>query len=108
MAANTFSTPSASTDVLIDYAGIFGSSVKLLRKSQGLTQERLAEKANVPIDTIKRVEKGAVSKIDTACQIASALGVTVDSLLKSRPADTVALLHDAMISLATLASVIEK
>ncbi len=60
----------------------FGLSVKTLRKVQKLSQERLAEKANVSPDTIKRIEAASGGcGLETAIMIARVFNTTLDSLL---------------------------
>ena len=59
-----------------------GDRLKQLRELKGLSQNELAQRANVPRPVISRVESGAQDTItlDTATRLADALGVTLDML----------------------------
>ena len=60
----------------------FSDKVFYLRKKNKLTQTELAEKTNVKQSTIQAYESGrAKPMMNTAIQLASALGVDVDSLM---------------------------
>ncbi|WP_051213595.1 helix-turn-helix domain-containing protein [Maritalea myrionectae] len=59
----------------------FGTNVRNHRKSQGLTQEALAEVVGVSIETIGKIERGvAAPTFSTAQTIANALNVEVTLL----------------------------
>nr|HID14285.1 XRE family transcriptional regulator [Anaerolineae bacterium] len=59
----------------------FGHRLTRLRKQRGLTQEGLAEAANVSIDFISLMERGQrAPSFDTLDRLAGALGVTVADL----------------------------
>ncbi len=63
----------------------FGRSVRRYRQSLGLSQEALADKANIHRTYIGGIERGERNPTLTMIQrIASALGVSPDKLLKSR------------------------
>lgn len=65
----------------------FGKAVKSLRVARGLTQELLAEKANLHVNSISFVERGLMPPaLDTICAIADALGVSVSELAKAMEA----------------------
>lgn len=55
-----------------------------LRKEKGLTQEGLARKANISYHTLIKIESGGIKnpKIETVIKLASALGISLDTLLK--------------------------
>jgi len=55
-------------------------SLKIVRESAEISQEKLAEKAKVSTRTIQRIEKGESVKEKTASAIASSLGVSIDDL----------------------------
>ena len=57
--------------------------MKQRRIELGLTQEQLAEKSCVSVDTIKRYESGKYEgvRLDMACYIAGALKVPLQTLL---------------------------
>lgn len=60
---------------------IFGANVRHHRKARGLTQEALAERVNVSIETIGKIERGAAAPtFSTAEKIADALEVNVTAL----------------------------
>jgi len=61
------------------------------RKIKGLSQEQLADKTNVTVRTIQRLEKGEVSpQLRTVKMLAASLAVEVDDLLQlDKPSDEV-------------------
>lgn len=59
----------------------FGKHLRKLRKLQKLSQEQLANDADVPINQIGRIERGEIkTTIGTLYVIASALNVSVKAL----------------------------
>lgn len=65
---------------------LFGRRVRDYRKMQGLTQEKLAEVAELSVPYISRIEKGAKrASVGTLIKLAVALDVTVDDLLGIHP-----------------------
>ena len=59
----------------------FGEAVRSLRRERGLSQEALAEKANLHTNYISLVERGlSAPALDTICALADALEVTVSGL----------------------------
>jgi transcriptional regulator with XRE-family HTH domain len=61
----------------------FGQSVYRLRQSAKLTQEQLAEKADISRRYVQLIEAGRyVPTIDVAARIKKAFGVLWDELLK--------------------------
>ena len=68
-----------------DLQGVFGHNVKMRRIELGMTQDDLANKAYVSVDTIKRYERGTISgaQLCFAYYIAKALNTTIDHLLLS-------------------------
>jgi transcriptional regulator with XRE-family HTH domain len=61
----------------------FGQSVYRLRNSANLTQEQLAEKADVSRRYVQMIEAGQYAPtIDVASRLRTALGVAWDELLK--------------------------
>lgn len=65
----------------------FGLNIVYYRKLKLLTQEQLAEKANVSIGTIQKLENPnlyAGTTLDTLCKIAGALQMTESELLDFR------------------------
>lgn len=61
----------------------FGQSVYRLRNSANLTQEQLAEKADISRRYVQMIEAGRYTPtIDVASRLREALGSTWDDLLK--------------------------
>lgn len=55
----------------------FGANVRHHRKARGWTQDQLAERVGVTLETIGKVERGVVPpSFDTAERIAKALGIS--------------------------------
>ncbi len=64
----------------------FGSRLRRLRQSQGLTQERLAERAGVSPDSVRRIETGRTNpSLVFLSDLARGLGVTVAELVGDGP-----------------------
>ena len=61
-----------------------GDKIKQLRNKQGLTQDELARKANLPYTTLTKIETNVITKpsIQTVMKIAKGLGIGVDNLIK--------------------------
>jgi len=61
-----------------------GDKIKRLRNKQGLTQDKLARKSDLPYTTLTKIESNVITKpsIQTVMKIASGLGVTIDNLMK--------------------------
>lgn len=67
---------------MIDYSSI-GKRIKKNRLSCGITQEVLAEKVNVSIPHISRIENGFSSpSLQTLVDICNVLGITIDDLMQ--------------------------
>lgn len=65
-----------------DMRYIIADNVKLYRKQRNLTQLELAEKADLSVDSIKRVERGnRTMALENFLRIADALDVSVSYLL---------------------------
>ena len=65
----------------IDYLSL-GSRIKTARKQKGLTQEQLAEHADLSTTHISNIENGkAIPSLQAIVNIANALSATVDVLL---------------------------
>jgi transcriptional regulator with XRE-family HTH domain len=61
----------------------FGKRVADLRLKRGLTQDQLASKTGLSIDTIGAVEQGRRwARLTTLHKLAKALGTTTDDLFK--------------------------
>jgi len=61
-----------------------GDKIKQLRNKQGLTQDELARKADLPYTTLTKIETNVITKpsIQTVMKIAKGLGIGVDDLMK--------------------------
>lgn len=71
--------PMAGLDVL-------GQTIRARRQARGITQEELAERVGVTVETISRLERGIVSPSLTRLQgIAVALASTLSELLEPGP-----------------------
>lgn len=75
--------------VRIEHAEIvkrFAARLKELRRSRGLTQAELAEKAQITTSYVGRLESGGAGPgIDLVDRLAVALGTTVTDLLPAAP-----------------------
>jgi transcriptional regulator with XRE-family HTH domain len=61
---------------------LLGEAVRVNRRSAGLSQEKLAEKADLSAVFISRIERGIESpSVDNLVKIARALGVGVRDLI---------------------------
>ncbi len=64
-------------------ADIFSRSVAARRAVNRLTQQELASKAGVSINTIRRIERKETNpSIDVCCDIANSLGCSLEDLLR--------------------------
>jgi y4mF family transcriptional regulator len=62
---------------------LLGETVRIRRKKAGLTQEKLAEKADLSTVFISRIERGKESpSVDSLVKIARALGARARDLVK--------------------------
>ena len=61
-----------------------GDKIKQLRNKQGLTQDELARKSDLPYTTLTKIESNVITKpsIQTVMKIAKGLDITVDNLMK--------------------------
>lgn len=61
-----------------------GDKIKQLRNKQGLTQDELARKSDLPYTTLTKIETNVITKpsIQTAIKIAKDLGISLDDLMK--------------------------
>lgn len=64
------------------YYDRIGGNVRRIRMEKGLTQERLAEKTELSLTAIQKVETGhSGSRLETLIRIAAVLGVSLDVLV---------------------------
>ena len=61
-----------------------GDKIKVLRNKQGLTQDALARKCDIPYTTLTKIEANVITKpsIQTVVKIAAGLDISIDKLLK--------------------------
>lgn len=61
-----------------------GDKIKHLRLKQGLTQDALAKKADIPYTTFTKIESNVITSptIQTVEKIARGLKISIDDLLK--------------------------
>jgi transcriptional regulator with XRE-family HTH domain len=63
-----------------------GATLKGLREGRGLTQVELAEKAGVPVGSLRNYEQGhRTPLLDQAAKLALALGISLDVLAGIKP-----------------------
>lgn len=65
----------------------FGKRVRALRKAAGLTQPELAERADLAVETVSRLETGSWpnTTVEVAERLAEALGAPITALFQSDP-----------------------
>ena len=63
---------------------MIAQNIKKYRKKKGISQDKLSKIAGVTYNTIIKIESGATSnpRVETLKQIADALGVRIDDLMK--------------------------
>ena len=61
-----------------------GDKIKVFRTKQGLTQDALARKCDIPYTTLTKLESNVITKpsIQTVEKVAKGLNITIDELLK--------------------------
>ena len=61
-----------------------GDKIKVFRTKQGLTQDALARKCDIPYTTLTKIESNVITKpsIQTVVKIAAGLDISIDQLLK--------------------------
>ena len=80
-----------------------GNRIRAERQSRGITQEKLAEKADISLNFMSLIENGRNMSVDTLVKIAQALGVSVDYLLSdSIPIETDSIVEQIKLSLSDL------
>jgi transcriptional regulator with XRE-family HTH domain len=61
----------------------FGEKIAALRQKRGLTQDELANKTGLSVDTIGAIEQGRRwARLTTLHKLAKALGISTDELFK--------------------------
>lgn len=61
----------------------FGQHVRSLRRVRGLTQDALAERCGVSVDTIRRLEAGYSPSLDTIRKLVAGLDLTLGAFMTS-------------------------
>jgi len=62
---------------------LFGKRLQALRREAGMTQERLAERIDLTVESVSNIERGVFGpKFDTLEKIAAVLGVRVKALFE--------------------------
>ena len=63
---------------------IIAENIKKYRKKKGITQDKLSKMADITYNTIIKIESGVTynPRVETLKQIADALGVSIDDLMK--------------------------
>lgn len=61
-----------------------GQKIRNLRKKQGLSQDELARKADIPYTTLTKIEIGVIKNpsVYAVAKIAEALSIQLDDLIK--------------------------
>lgn len=64
---------------------MIGNNVRRLRKKKGLSQEKLARRADISLNALSKIESGFVKKpsIQTVVKLARALEVSIDVLVRN-------------------------
>ena len=87
------STPPGSTITTLYYPSLeslagnmIGDNVQIIRKKRGLTQDKLARKADIPYATLTKLESNVVKKpsVQTVAKIAQALEVSIEELVRAQ------------------------
>lgn len=66
----------------------FGAHLRALRKQQGLSQQALADEADISWPTVQRVEAGTQSAtLEVLAALAQALGLSLSELLRFTEAE---------------------
>jgi transcriptional regulator with XRE-family HTH domain len=62
----------------------FGAHVRALRHARELTQEELAERGELSVDAVRRIERGAFSpSLETVSKLATGLEVSLQTLFQN-------------------------
>jgi len=65
---------------------MIGDNLRRLRKKKGISQEKLARRADISLNTLTKIESGFAKKptIQTVVKLAKALEVSLDELVKDK------------------------
>ena len=73
--------PFVAVATILKYRKIFGETIRTRRKALDMSQEKLAEKAELHHNYVGEIERGEkAATIDTIMKIAKALGVRASDL----------------------------
>ena len=62
----------------------FGRHIRSLRRARGMTQDRLAEKSDVAVDTVRRLEAGSFSpSLDTLTKVGTGMNLRLSTMFES-------------------------
>lgn len=63
---------------------MIGANVRKFRKKKGISQEKLARRADISLNTLTKIESGFAKKptIQTVIKLAKALEISIDELVK--------------------------
>lgn len=62
----------------------FGEHIRSLRRARGLTQEAVAERSGLSVDTVRRLEAGTFSpSLDTLRKLCAGLDLMLSTLFES-------------------------
>lgn len=62
----------------------FGKNIRELRHSRGLTQDQLAERCDLSVDAVRRIEWGSISpSLDTLSKLGEGLDVSLRTLFET-------------------------
>lgn len=65
---------------------MIGDNVQIIRRQKGLTQDKLARKADIPYATLTKLESNVIKKpsVQTIAKIAQALEVSIEELVRAQ------------------------
>lgn len=76
----------ATTDASRQRGVELGHAIQSARKSKRRSQREIANEADVPLDTLRRIEQGRIANpgVFTIAAIAAALGISLSRLVSNR------------------------
>lgn len=86
-------------DVAVDVNGIISRNVRNYRLAKKMTCAKLAEDADISVDTLKRVEKGFGTSAQFMYQIAVALEVPIAELFPKKESSIAESIDSAVVIL---------
>ena len=69
---------------MVNNKSVIAENIKKYRKKKGITQDKLSKLADITYNTIIKIESGATynPRVETLKQIADALSISSDDLMK--------------------------